>query len=304
MRGWWRIEQELRQVRERMALLRGRGRVASFPRRGAVARHGLESPLTVSLTSYPPRFGTLGSTLKTLLSQSVAPDRVILWIAEGDRSQLPAEVCALAAYDLEIRTCPDLRSYKKLLPALALLPEHTIVTADDDICYSENWLAHLVEEARNCEGEVIAHRAHLATRNSDGTLRPYGEWEMATDARADRPPDGLIFPTGMGGVLYPPGSLHRRVGDAELALRLCPDADDVWFFWMTRLAGRGHRATHHPPLLVPWDGTQQVALYHDNWLGGRNDLRIAAMQQEFGAVPDLPGKRVAADRSGRRAVGY
>jgi len=286
MRGWWRIQQELRRGRDRMALVRGRRRVARFPHRRVAARHGFRSPLAVSLTSYPPRFATLANTLKTLLSQSVAADRVILWIAEADRSQLPAEVCALAEYDLEIRTCPDLRSYKKLLPALELLPEHAIVTADDDICYNEDWLAGLVEEARSSEGDVIAHRAHLARRTREGTFWPYSEWEMATDARTDRPPEGMIFPTGMGGVLYPPGSLDRRVADAELALRLCPDADDVWFFWMTRLAGWGHRATRNPPLLVPWDGSQQVALYHDNWLGGRNDLRIAAMQHAFGVLPD------------------
>ena len=81
-----------------------------------------------------------------------------------------------------------------------------------------------------------------------------------------------------------------------------PDADDVWFFWMTRLAGWRHRATRDPPPLVPWEGSQQVALYRD-WLGGRNDLRIAAMQQEFGTLPDGASNRAGETFTELRAVG-
>ncbi len=57
--------------------------------------HGLPNPLVVSLTSYPPRFPTLHLTLMTLLSQQVLPDRVVLYVFEGDHASLPRDVVAL-----------------------------------------------------------------------------------------------------------------------------------------------------------------------------------------------------------------
>ena len=44
--------------------------------------HGLPVPLIISLTSFPARYDTLHLTLKSLMGQSVRPDRVILWLAE------------------------------------------------------------------------------------------------------------------------------------------------------------------------------------------------------------------------------
>jgi len=41
-------------------------------------RHHLHAPLVVSLTSYPPRFGTLALTLHSPLRQTLKPDHLIL----------------------------------------------------------------------------------------------------------------------------------------------------------------------------------------------------------------------------------
>lgn len=38
--------------------------------------------------------------------------------------------------------------------------------------------------------------------------------------------------TGIGGVLYPPNSLNNNVFDYDLVCKLCPDADDLWFWAM------------------------------------------------------------------------
>ena len=57
--------------------------------------HGRSRELIVSLTSYPKRFSTLHLTLKSLLTQSVRPDRVILWLAEADKNAVPPAVAAL-----------------------------------------------------------------------------------------------------------------------------------------------------------------------------------------------------------------
>jgi len=108
------------------------------PRRGRA--HNLGSELIVSLTSHPPRFPTLHLTLGCLLDQSFRADRVILWIAHDDMALLPAAVRKLERRGLEIRACDDIRSYKKLVPALEAFPHAFIVTADDDLELAPDWL--------------------------------------------------------------------------------------------------------------------------------------------------------------------
>ena len=43
-------------------------------------KHSLNGKLVVSLTSYPDRYKTLNFTLRTILSQSIKPDKILLWI--------------------------------------------------------------------------------------------------------------------------------------------------------------------------------------------------------------------------------
>lgn len=282
MRGLWRIRRWRDRRRERRALRRAERAVARFPTIADRRPHGLRDPLIVSLTSYPARYPTLAKTLRSLLDQTVAADRTILWIAHDDMVTLPPDVRALTAHGLEIRACDDLRSFKKLVPALEAFPDAVIAIADDDVYYAPDWLAALVAGAHAHPGAVVAHRCHLALWHGDDGFRPYAEWPMASDARHDRS-DALLFPTGVGGVLYPPRSLDARVTDAETFRALCPRADDVWFFWMTRLAGTPVRGLGSSGTTLAWDGSQEVALLHQNWLGGQNDVQIAAMMQRFGA---------------------
>jgi len=80
--------------------------------------HRLPGVLVVSLTSYPPRFGTLPLTLRSLLRQTVKPDHLILWIAPADFPLLPRSVTGLQACGLDLRVTEDIKSYKKIIPAL------------------------------------------------------------------------------------------------------------------------------------------------------------------------------------------
>ena len=50
---------------------------------------------------------------------------------------------------------------------------------------------------------------------------------------------GRIIQTGVGGVLYPPGSLKKEMIDEALFTRLAPTADDIWF-WAAAVANGRH----------------------------------------------------------------
>src|SRR4051794_35363928 len=107
MRGIWRARTIRDDVVSRVRLLRAKGRVAAFPSIRRRAPHKLPLELIVSLTSYPARFSTLGLTLRGLLDQTVAPDRTILWVAEGDYDEIPDNVRELERFGLDIRPCAD-----------------------------------------------------------------------------------------------------------------------------------------------------------------------------------------------------
>ena len=51
----------------------------------------------------------------------------------------------------------------------------------------------------------------------------------------------LIFPTGVGGILYAPGRLHPDVVDDATFRTLCPSADDAWLYWMGLRGGSQFR---------------------------------------------------------------
>lgn len=234
--------------------------------------HRLGTPLIVSLTSYPPRFGSLHLVLHSLLAQSVRPDRVILWLAEADLDALP-DACRLPG--LEIRTCPNWRSYKKIVPTLLEAPDAHIVTADDDVYYRADWLQALVARAG---AGVVAHRAHRVTLR-DGLPCGYDDWDRNIEAPETGP---LIFPTGVGGVLYAPGVFHPDVTDAALFAELAPDADDVWLYWMHRLAGSGPAKIGGGFRITEWPGTQDQNLRATNLAGDGNDRAVRAMLERYG----------------------
>jgi hypothetical protein len=282
MRGVWRIRQFLDKQRQRRRLRQASRAVARFPNVGSSRVHGLDAPLIVTLTSYPPRFPTLGKTLRSILDQTVRPDRTILWLTANDLASLPEEIHALQVHGLEIRTCSDLRSYKKLIPALAAFPDAWFVTADDDVYYPPDWLEGLVGQAER--RTVVAARAHLAQLDASGRLLPYSSWVMNTGHLRTASSDTRLFPTGVGGVLYPPNAFAKEVLDEEAFMRLCPHGDDIWFFWMARLAGTGHARTPSGFEILAWPNSQDVGLFRENQFNSRNDLQIRNMEQEFGLI--------------------
>ena len=184
--------------------------------------------ITVSLTSYGPRIETVYLTIESLMQQSIKADRIVLCLAKNEFSEknLPATLKRQRERGLEILFCnEDIKSYKKFFYTLQKYPEDIIITVDDDFIYPVNTV-DLLYSAYLEEPEVIhCNRAHQMILDKQGQLLPYRRWNL------DRPTDEAslkTFPTGMGGVLYFPGSLDDSVLDKKTFLRLAPNSDDVW----------------------------------------------------------------------------
>jgi hypothetical protein len=169
------------------------------------------------------------------LDQTVKPDRLVLWLADEQfpnrEKDLTCELLALQAKGLEIRWCEDLRSYKKLIPALKEFPEDIIVTADDDLYYQHDWLESLYNEYLSNPRCVCARRAcGIKFKNNVFCVGPHY-------ANSDFEPTFLNQATGAGGVLYPPHCLHEDIFNVEQIKTLIPTHDDIYFWIMAVLNG-------------------------------------------------------------------
>lgn len=206
--------------------------IKNFKRNG-ICKSNRTKQIIVSLTSFPERMKDIHYTIYSLLNQSLKPDKVVLWLGDdkfpNKEQDLPDKLLALKKNGLTIKWCKDLRSYTKLIPALKEFPSDIIVTADDDIYYPSNWLKLLYKEYLKNPNDIICHRAHNVLIDDNGNILPYKKWEKAVRVNNS---SYTNFLTGVGGVLYPPKSLHPDVFKEDLFSKLCPYADDIWFYAM------------------------------------------------------------------------
>jgi hypothetical protein len=243
----------------------------------------------VTLTSYGCRIAsTAPKAIWSLFNQSLLPDRIILWLAHADAGNIPPQLQKFQEHGLEIRFCDDLKSYTKLIPALQAFPEDILITADDDCYYPRDWFVRLRTAWQSDPAKIWCHRAHVITFDKQGGILPYEKWE----GRAGGPdtPQGLIFPTGVGGVLYPPHSLHPIVSDAKEFMTLSPKADDVWFWAMAKLKGTGFGVLRNGYMSrggecydIQVEGEEQP-LWMTNVGEKANDAQIAAVLARFPEV--------------------
>ncbi|MDL0434021.1 FkbM family methyltransferase [Marinobacter sp. TBZ242] len=254
-----------------------------------IPNHKLPQKLVVSLTSYEARFATLHLTIKSLLCQSVVPDEVVLWIAEEEKGLLPEKVTQLETFGLRVAYCKDIRSYKKIVPTLEEYAGWFVVTADDDLFYGHGWLEGLVTAWSGSYDDIVAHRAHKIELNKKGIPQEYVKWKWQVGVCEI--PDGYIFPTCGAGTLFPPGAFHEDVTKKEKFIALCPDADDVWLYWMFSINGKKARVSGYNFEMIEWPNAEATPLWHKNLKEGGNDEKIRKMIEEYGAAWKFPFKK-------------
>lgn len=219
-------------------------------------------------------------TLSSLLTQSVKPDRVILWITEGSEKELPKKVLGLKRKGLEIRLHKsDIGSYNKIIPALLSYPDAFIVTADDDLYYSRYWLKDMVKNWNGNFSQIVCQRAHGIQFDVAGNYLPYCLWDQSISGVRE---SEIIFPTSGAGVLYPPGSLAGDVTNESRFMALAPKADDVWLYFMARRRGSVFKKVSGHMPHITWEGSQDISLFQENVFMNGNDIKIANVISVYG----------------------
>ncbi|MDE5761925.1 MAG: glycosyltransferase family 2 protein [Bacteroidales bacterium] len=241
----------------------------------------------VSLTSYGRRVHkTVYYTLVSILKQSLRPNRIILWLSADKWSEdnLPQRLKKLEKYGVEYRFCEDIRSYTKLIPTLKIAPKDVIVTVDDDIIYSKDLLCTLNKEHEKYPTSICCTKAVYLAFSDKGTPAPYKTWEIAKNSKLK--PQKILFPLGVNGILYPSQSLHEDVLCQDCFMKICPNADDIWFWAMARKKGTEHRLTPKKTRQYSFDDLYQFfhkgsALAHGNRKRGMNDVQLCAVLEKY-----------------------
>lgn len=241
--------------------------------------------VAVSLTTYGWRYNFVFLTIESILSQSVQPEAIYLWIFEKDNCSpltrwILDKQCKRGLIIKKIDT--DVRSYKKLSYMLKepSYDYHHIITADDDVLYPAKWIDNFISHPKYLS-HILCNRARVITYDKNNEdLLPYKFWPLATLLNNET---NYLLPTGVSGICYPVAALDERVYDFSAIHKFCPTADDIWYKMVTLSNGfhsfliQDH--IKHYPLVVT---SLTKGLEKSNVFGDMNDKQIKESLSYFG----------------------
>lgn len=246
--------------------------------------------VTVSLTSYGKRAHLCYRTIESIMQNTVLPNHIVLWLADDEFSEetIPENLVRLKERGLEIGFYKDIKSFKKLVPSLIKYPDDVIITVDDDVIYHEETIEILLKHYAKDPHSIWAFTGSKILFSPDGTLLPYIQWYNANIKAMET--DSCNFPTGVGGILYPPHSLDSRVIDDSLFMTLCPTADDVWFKACSLMRHTNSKFvfTYEKPMDMhtSLQDVQDVGLSKQNVEGAMNDKYLKKVLDYFSLDKD------------------
>jgi len=244
--------------------------------------------LIISLTSYPARTKHLHLTIDTLINQSKRANKLILWLSKKQfpslERDLTPELLDQTNRGLEIRWVDDdLKPHKKYYYAIQEFPNDLIITVDDDVLYDEFLVEKLYKSYLKFPNMISATRAHLITFNQINEkmeIAPYNFWLKDYELIREKPSMKLI-PIGIGGVLYPPKTMHQEVINLDAIKRTCLKADDLWLKAMQVMAKTPTVVTKES-LNVKENGVDKsTALWKENVLENFNDTQFNQILEEY-----------------------
>ena len=244
----------------------------------------------VSLTSYGKRVkGSALYTIYSLLKQNVRPERVVLWLNEEEfnNDNITSDLRFLFDYGLDVRYAKDIRSYTKIIHSLKLFPDKHIITADDDIYYTKNFVEEFVEAHRHHPKAIITGFAKDPTVDTNNQLKTYSDWPEYHHVPASFEYDKKrLVPLGWAGVFYPSHVFDEEVTNEAVFTTLCPKADDIWLYIMglrsnaeKRILPDSRIAYYHTDLLRQYFTRDRLTA--TNRFGGENDVQLKALLEHY-----------------------
>ena len=185
--------------------------------------------VVVALASSADRLVQAQRTVDSLMSQSLQPDNVVIWLRDdvtnGDATADLARIDSVI-----IRRLDDTGPGAWIAATIREFPDAIIVTAADTCCYPDNWL-QLLRDSFMYETTPFVH-CHRLVRS----VCPDGGWHLLET----RPTTCYPFPTYLNqpdvsaGVLIPPVAVNPSVVAAALGHST---SDDEWL-WLMSVLGK------------------------------------------------------------------
>lgn len=233
-----------------------------------------EADYVVSLTTYPARVGNVWRVFEMAANQRGIKEKYAICLylikSEFEGIDLPAKIKELQARGLTVKFNEEnLKCHNKYFYAFKDYPEKTVITIDDDLQYNHHTISGLIKKNKEYPKCIIYNRGNRILKNE-----PYNNWPFVENLTC---PQHDVFPTGVGGVLYPPHCCNRFVTDMEVIKKTCLRADDLWLNFMSRLnhtkvVQTGLKSTY---MVLP-DTSQQTALWlvNNDVVQVGNDVQI------------------------------
>lgn len=231
----------------------------------------------ISVTSFPERINNIWMTIKTIKLQTYRPEKILLWLSKEQfpkKSDIPSSLLELQDDCFQIKFVDgDLRSHKKYYYALLEYPEKTIITLDDDTFYHPDIVKTLVDDSLKYPDCIIANHAKQIMY-INGHIQPYKFWSKDLPSYTQE----NLVQIGVGGVLYPPHSLHKDVVDIDMFMSATPRADDLWLNAMAKINNtKVVKSNRIFAYLLINDSAQSLA--SNNTYNGGNDLQFNNLRE-------------------------
>ena len=218
-------------------------------------------PVIVSLATIPSRLKIVNLTIRSILNQSVSPEKIILWLHKDLKNDIPKKLSNLEGELFEIKFSNLTCSHRKLVNTIKIYPKNVIVTCDDDMIYRKNWLENIYNAHKKNDSMIIANQVRCIKYKNDKVL-PYTEWNSINGLCEN---NSAMLPIGAGGTIYPPNSLSNEVTNEELFLKLTPSTDDLWFKAMSlKQKTSSILSEYYTKEPIPIWGSQNISLKKGN----------------------------------------
>ena len=297
--GYYRIKKELKHRFFCKKLLREDARKKKNVVEAVATMHGVqlskkgdETDIIVSLTSYGVRVNdTLPYTLYSLLQQTRKPNRIVVWLDEVNwrEDNLPPILKTFKALGVEFFFVEDIRSYKKLIPALKVFPNNVIITVDDDWYYNDHTVEWLLNDYQQSDRRTVFGTWGYCSSSTKNMYDPYNTWRNNVVDQCDD-----ISLIGCGGILYPPHIFDDEIFNEEVFMSLSPTADDLWFWAMEKRCGVSVRfcSVHGYGLhtavnrITVFEPAVEGSLYFINEINGKNDDQLFRLISHYHLKPN------------------
>jgi hypothetical protein len=236
--------------------------------------------IVVSVTSYGNRVtNALPYMLYSLLVQSLLPRKIVVYLDNSwSDNNLPKLLVKLKEIGIEFRYVKDIRSYKKLIPALRDFPHNPILTLDDDMYYHVDYIKWVNDAYIKSDKRTVLGQWWFIPIRRDNKYLPYDQWIDGRDADSNSEKSFI----GCCGVCYPPYIFDEEILKEDLFMKLCPFADDIWFWAMEErlhikrncIEPYGYGFHTSVNRIEEFDLSQKGTLMYKNVFEGRNNTQL------------------------------